>query len=208
MGIQTEMIRIPGAQLCLIDGEESVHMQSGDFALSLLKQTHSPLAVVVANVGEVQWPVGKDAPVLKVWTRRYTFALPGLVYGLILPDTTSNIVLQQLENILARYCAFQIHHEIANSGMVIKLHPSCSPDLYPSPYFRMMNFGGSLATEWRSSSWLMDLAPCSVITWFLKFLCSEKLTLFWSLSLNNLIRCACFCYFRSCSQYGDGEGGA
>jgi hypothetical protein len=134
MGIQTEMIRIPGAQLCLIDGEESVHMQSGDFALSLLKQTHSPLAVVVANVGEVQWPVGKDAPVLKVWTRRYTFALPGLVYGLILPDTTSNIVLQQLENILARYCAFQIHHEIANSGMVIKLHPSCSPDLNPSPY--------------------------------------------------------------------------
>lgn len=177
MGIQTEMIRIPGAQLCLIDGEESVHMQSGAFALSLLKQTHSPLAVVVANVGEVQWPVGKDAPVLKVWTRRYTFALPGLVYGLILPDNISNIVLQQLENILARYCAFQIHHEIAVSGMVIKLHPSRStpnPLLLTLPFRILAPF---LATGWRSSSLLMDLAPLQHHV-FLKFRCSDKLSLF------------------------------
>ncbi|XP_024375084.1 senescence/dehydration-associated protein At4g35985, chloroplastic [Physcomitrium patens] len=115
MGSQRELINIRGAQLYLIDGEETVIMQSGDFSLKLLKQTHSPLAVVVANVGEVQWPVGKDAPALKVFHRRYTFALPGLVYGMILPESTSAEILQQLEIILAEYSTFETHHEIANS---------------------------------------------------------------------------------------------
>jgi hypothetical protein len=110
-------VRIRGAQLCLIDGEESVLMQKGDFCLRLLKQEHSPLAAIVAAVGEVQWPVGKDAPVLKVWNRRYTFALPGLVYGLIFPaETTPLEVLQQLEAVMDRYCTFEVHREIAIAG--------------------------------------------------------------------------------------------
>ncbi|KAG0576632.1 hypothetical protein KC19_5G095100 [Ceratodon purpureus] len=116
MGSQRELINIPGAQLYLIDGEESVLMMSGGFSLKLLKQTRSPLAVVVANVGEVQWPVGKDAPVLKVWNWRYTFALPGLVYGMILPDTTPIAVLNNFEAILSEYSTFETHHEIANAA--------------------------------------------------------------------------------------------
>lgn len=116
MGSQRELINIRGAHLYLIDGKESVLMTGGEFSLKLLKQTHSPLAVVVANVGDVQWPVGKDAPVLKLWNRRYTFALPGLVYGMILPDTTPIGVLQQLESILTEYSTFELHHEIVNAG--------------------------------------------------------------------------------------------
>jgi hypothetical protein len=117
MGSETELVRIRGAQLCLIDGEESVLMQKGDFCLRLLKQEHSPLAAIVAAVGEVQWPVGKDAPVLKVWNRHYTFALPGLVYGLIFPaETTPLEVLQQLEAVMDRYCTFEVHREIAIAG--------------------------------------------------------------------------------------------
>lgn len=115
MGSQRELINFSGARLYLIDGEESVLMTSGEFSLKLLKQTYSPLAVVVASVGEVQWPVGKDAPALKVWNRRYTFALPGLVYGLILPDTTPFSTLHHLETILAEYTTFETHHEIANA---------------------------------------------------------------------------------------------
>ncbi|CAK9207889.1 unnamed protein product [Sphagnum troendelagicum] len=115
-GSEVELVkRIRGAQLFLVDGEESVLMQCGDFSIRLLKQAHpSPLAAVVASVGQVQWPVGKDAPILKVWNRRYTFALPGLVYGLLFPEIgTPAIVLQQLESVLDQYCTFQIHQEIA-----------------------------------------------------------------------------------------------
>ncbi|CAK9208026.1 unnamed protein product [Sphagnum troendelagicum] len=115
-GSEVELVkRIRGAQLFLVDGEESVLMQCGDFSIRLLKQAHpSPLAAVVASVGQVQWPVGKDAPILKVWNRRYTFALPGLVYGLLFPEIeTPAIVLQQLESVMDQYCTFQIHQEIA-----------------------------------------------------------------------------------------------
>ena len=122
MGSQRELINMRGAQLYLIDGEESVLMTSGEFSLKFLKQTHSPLAVVVANVVEVQWPIGKDAPILKVWNRRYTFALPGLVYGMILPDSTPTDVLQHFEAILSEYSTFETHHEIANAGRLSFLH--------------------------------------------------------------------------------------
>ncbi|CAM6045527.1 unnamed protein product [Sphagnum compactum] len=112
MGSETELVKIAGAQLCLIDGEESVLMQCGDFSLRLLKQAHSPLAAVVAAVGEVQWPVGKDAPVLKVWNRRYTFALPGLVYGILFPDDTPEHVIEQLEGVMDQFCTFEVHQEM------------------------------------------------------------------------------------------------
>lgn len=116
MGSQRELVNIKGAQLYLIDGEESVLMTSGEFSFNLLKQKSSPLAVVVASVGEVQWPIGKDAPSLKVWNRRYTFALPGLVYGMILPDSTPVAVLNHLDSILSEFSTFETHHEIANAG--------------------------------------------------------------------------------------------
>lgn len=114
MGSETEMVKISGAQLFLIDREESVLMQKGDFSLRLVKQEHSPLAAIVAAVGEVQWPIGKDAPALKVWNRHYTFALPGLmVYGLLFPAETPVEVLQQLEAVMNHYCTFAVHQEIA-----------------------------------------------------------------------------------------------
>ncbi|CAM6045078.1 unnamed protein product [Sphagnum compactum] len=114
MGSETEMVKISGAQLFLIDREESVLMQKGDFSLRLVKQEHSPLAAIVAAVGEVQWPIGKDAPALKVWNRHYTFALPGLmVYGLLFPAETPVEVLQQLEAVMNHYCTFEVHQEIA-----------------------------------------------------------------------------------------------
>lgn len=122
MGSQRELISMRNVQLYLIDGEESMMMQSGEFSLKLLKQSHSPLAVVVANVGEVQWPVGKDAPVLKLFHRRYTFALPGLVYGMILPESTPVSALHTLEVILAEYSTFETHPEIASA------HPLAARD--------------------------------------------------------------------------------
>jgi spartin len=117
MGSETEVMKISGAQLFLIDREESVLMQKGDFSLRLVKQEHSPLAAIVAAVGEVQWPIGKDAPALKVWNRHYTFALPGLmVYGLLFPAETPVEVLQQLEAVMNHYCTFEVHQEIAAAG--------------------------------------------------------------------------------------------
>ncbi len=68
MGSEVELVkRVSGAQLFLVDVEESVLMQCGEFSLRLLKQTHSPLAAVVASVGEVQWPIHFCSAGFGVW---------------------------------------------------------------------------------------------------------------------------------------------
>eukprot|EP01018_Ginkgo_biloba_P038049 Gb_40006 [translate_table: standard] len=115
-GSENELLRIRGAQLCLIDGEESVIIQSGDFAFHVIKQTESPLAATVGLVGDFQWPVGKDSPALKVGNKKYAFALPGLVYGLVLPANTPVEAVQSLEGLLQQYSTFEQYPEISDGA--------------------------------------------------------------------------------------------
>lgn len=107
MGSQVELVRIRGTDLFLIDGEESVLMQSGDLVLVLQKQQRTPLAACVAMVGEVEWPVGKDAPVLRLADGRYSFALPGFAYGMVLPEGVPPELVRHLEQLLRVYATFE-----------------------------------------------------------------------------------------------------
>ncbi|MCO5571240.1 hypothetical protein L7F22_024976 [Adiantum nelumboides] len=59
-----ELFTTRRAKLYLVDGSQSALMQSGQFSLMLVKNPVSQLAAVVAMVGEVQWPVGRDASVI------------------------------------------------------------------------------------------------------------------------------------------------
>ncbi|XP_057873951.2 protein EARLY-RESPONSIVE TO DEHYDRATION 7, chloroplastic isoform X1 [Cryptomeria japonica] len=113
-GSENELVRIRGAQLCLIDGKESVILQSGDFALHVIKQNQSSLAAVVGLVGDLQWPVGRDSPVVMVGSKKYAFALPGLLYGLLLPSNTPVEAEQNLEGLLQYYSAFETHLEVSD----------------------------------------------------------------------------------------------
>ncbi|KAJ7557263.1 hypothetical protein O6H91_05G119400 [Diphasiastrum complanatum] len=115
-GCQIELFKTKGAQLYLLDGEASVLMQTGDFSLHLIKQANSLLAAVVASVGDVQWPVGKDSPVFKSGKASYTLALPGIVYGLKLLESTPSGALHQLEALMLLYSTFEVHPDI-ETGM-------------------------------------------------------------------------------------------
>lgn len=133
-GSENELLRIRGAQLCLIDGEESVIIQSGDFAFHVIKQSQSPLAAVVGLVGDFQWPVGKDSPVIKVGTKKYSFALSRLpVYGLVLPGNTPVEAEQSLEGLLQQYSTFETHPEVSdgieNSDQTAWLAAHVMPDV-------------------------------------------------------------------------------
>ncbi|KAH9295189.1 hypothetical protein KI387_038777 [Taxus chinensis] len=114
-GSENELLRIKGAELCLIDRKESVIMiQSGDFSFNVIKQTHSPLAAVVGLVGDLQWPVGRDSPSMKVGNKKYAFALPGeILYGLLLPGDTPLEAEQSLEGLLHHYSMFESHPEVS-----------------------------------------------------------------------------------------------
>ncbi|EFJ13971.1 hypothetical protein SELMODRAFT_424165 [Selaginella moellendorffii] len=121
-GNDIELLTLKNAQLFLVDQEESVAMQRGDFKLVLTKQLHSPLAAVVATVKDVEWPVGKDCPVLKLGRGCYSFCLPGFSYGLLLdratPDASASSssssssddfsgAIDQLELFLEKYCTYE-----------------------------------------------------------------------------------------------------
>ncbi|CAM6086983.1 unnamed protein product [Calypogeia fissa] len=120
-GTESELVRIGGAQLYLLDEVESVRMGTGFFALIMIVHANTHLAALVAQVAEFQWPIGKDAPVLKIANLRYTFAMPGLVYGLILPDNTTLEQVQRFESYLRQYCTFEIRPEIAKAAGVSDL---------------------------------------------------------------------------------------
>ncbi|CAM6109295.1 unnamed protein product [Calypogeia fissa] len=120
-GTESELLRIGGAQLYLLDEVESVRMGTGDFALIMMVQANTRLATLVAQVAEFQWPIGKDAPVLQIANLRYTFAMPGLLYGLILPDSTALDLVQRFESYLRHYCTFEIRPEVAEVAGVSDL---------------------------------------------------------------------------------------
>lgn len=109
---ERELFRREGAELYLIvEGEgESVMMQKGEFVLLLVKHACSPLAAVVAMVGDMQWPVGKDSLVLKGKENRYSFSLPAsLTFALAFippaaPDRLHH--LQRLDCLLHQYSTF------------------------------------------------------------------------------------------------------
>lgn len=114
---ETDLFRSQGAKLFLIDGEESVLLQMGDFALFLVKHARSPLAAVVAMVNDVQWPVGKDSPVIRVGDRSFTYALPGLMYGLVLAEHTDAADVQKLEVLLREYATFEVHSDVTTAAI-------------------------------------------------------------------------------------------
>ncbi|BFI25559.1 spartin [Marchantia polymorpha subsp. ruderalis] len=131
-GTETELLRISGAQLFLLDGEESVRMGVGNFALMMTVQAQTPLAAMVAQVADVQWPVGKDGPVLKLANYRYTFSIPGLLYGVILPKDVSKELIQKFESLMQQYCTFEVRPDILKAAEIRNLrlrHPPAPNDV-------------------------------------------------------------------------------
>eukprot|EP00250_Pteridium_aquilinum_P001620 c11810_g3_i1 orf=200-862(+) len=99
-----ELFRSRDAQLVLVEGDERLLMESGDFVILLVKNTVSQLAAVLAMVGEVQWPVGRDSAVAKEGVASFSFSLPGpLKYSVELGSTASAADVQRLEKLVEEY---------------------------------------------------------------------------------------------------------
>ncbi|RWR93049.1 LOW QUALITY PROTEIN: hypothetical protein CKAN_02228100 [Cinnamomum micranthum f. kanehirae] len=108
-GTESEMIRINGTELYLMGDERIAVIRTGEFAVRVVKQLQSPLSAAFCIVGDHQWPLGKDCPVLRVGLRRFSFALPGFLYGLALPENCSEDELKRLEETLMRFSCYGSH---------------------------------------------------------------------------------------------------
>ncbi|KAL5992270.1 hypothetical protein ACLOJK_013186 [Asimina triloba] len=109
-GTDTVLVRVAAAGLWIIGHDQSaaivIAICSGEFLVRVLSQSGSSLSMAVCMVGDHQWPLAIDTPVLKVGPRRFSFALPGFFLGLALPDSCTGSDLK-LQGILMRFCAFE-----------------------------------------------------------------------------------------------------
>lgn len=70
------LLQIQGCRAHLIDGSEAVELAAGDFELVQVTDNGVALAMVVRIGNDLQWPVIKDEPVVKLDSRDYLFTLP------------------------------------------------------------------------------------------------------------------------------------
>ncbi|PKA60496.1 hypothetical protein AXF42_Ash017902 [Apostasia shenzhenica] len=113
-GTDTELIAISGAQpskLFALCGDRfgcSRAFRAGKFSvrvIGLAGGCHVAMAICV--VEDHQWMLARDSMALRVGERAFVFALPGVLYGLSLPDGCSEAELERLEETFARYSAYQ-----------------------------------------------------------------------------------------------------
>ncbi|KAK2663028.1 hypothetical protein Ddye_001602 [Dipteronia dyeriana] len=75
----------------------------GKFGVNLIIQSMSPLMMVTCTVYGLQWPISKDAPIIRVGQRRFAFGIPGLVYGLQFPSSCEEENMNTLERIFMKF---------------------------------------------------------------------------------------------------------
>ncbi|MCL7031248.1 hypothetical protein MKW94_003130 [Papaver nudicaule] len=70
------LLRIPGCTVNLVQEGEAVEIAKGYFNLVKLSAENVPLAILVKVGDEIQWPLTKDEPVVKIDELDYLFSLP------------------------------------------------------------------------------------------------------------------------------------
>ncbi|VAI93567.1 unnamed protein product [Triticum turgidum subsp. durum] len=116
------LLRVPGAQLHLIDRQRSHPLAAGELSLHRIRAGDTSLAAIAA-LGAVQWPLARDVAAVKLDPRHYSFsfAVPAsaddpapdpLHYGLTLsaPDP-------RLDALLAAYTRFSAHSVAGSEGL-------------------------------------------------------------------------------------------
>lgn len=113
------LIKIPGAVVHLIDKKRSVQLASGELNIVRLKQGDNIVAVLARIGDEVQWPLAKDEPTVKLNRSHYFFSLRVpedekedgvelLNYGLSIAAKGQDDLLREFDGILERYSGFSV----------------------------------------------------------------------------------------------------
>lgn len=76
MRTEQVLLQIPRCRVHLIDESEAVELASGDFKLVKVSDNGVTLAMIVRIGHDLQWPVIRDEPVVKLDARDYLFTLP------------------------------------------------------------------------------------------------------------------------------------
>ncbi|KAK7379444.1 hypothetical protein VNO80_04905 [Phaseolus coccineus] len=73
-------------------------LSAGPFTLKTIKQINCPILAHICCVDKFKWPLTKDSVILRVTTRTFVIALPGLLYALQFPGLCCRHRLRILSN--------------------------------------------------------------------------------------------------------------
>ncbi|OIW08925.1 hypothetical protein TanjilG_05901 [Lupinus angustifolius] len=77
---QEVLIQIPGCKVHLVDDGEALELALGEFKIVKVVDQNVSLATIIKVGNDLQWPLTKDEPVVKVDDLHYLFSLP-MKYG-------------------------------------------------------------------------------------------------------------------------------
>lgn len=70
------LLSIPGCKAHLMDAGEAIELANGDFVLFRISDDNVSVAFTIKVGDELQWPLTKDEPVVKLDALHYLFSLP------------------------------------------------------------------------------------------------------------------------------------
>lgn len=73
---QEVLLQIPGCRAHLMDGGEALELANGEFKLERIMEDEVSLATIIKVGEDLQWPLTKDEPVVKLNSLNYLFSLP------------------------------------------------------------------------------------------------------------------------------------
>ncbi|KAL2479882.1 Senescence/dehydration-associated protein-related [Abeliophyllum distichum] len=105
------LLMIPECKVYLMDGGEALELANGDFTLFRLSDENLSLATTIKVGDELQWPLTKDEPVVKLDALNYLFSLPmkddkPLSYGVTFSEKINGENLGFLDSFLKEHSLF------------------------------------------------------------------------------------------------------
>ncbi|KAL2500926.1 Senescence/dehydration-associated protein-related [Forsythia ovata] len=105
------LLTIPECKVYLMDEGEALDLANGDFTLFRLSDENLSLATTIKVGDELQWPLTKDEPVVKLDALNYLFSLPmkddkPLSYGVAFSEKINGENLGFLDSFLKEHSLF------------------------------------------------------------------------------------------------------
>lgn len=105
------LLHIPGCVVNLMEEGQTIELGRGDFSIYVLSDQNIPLATIIKVANNLQWPLTKDEPVVKLDAFHYLFTLPmkggdPLNYGVSFSDRCDKNLLGSLDSFLREHSCF------------------------------------------------------------------------------------------------------
>lgn len=141
------LLRLPGAQLHLIDRRRSLPLAAGDLSLLRIRDGDTSLAAT-ARLGPIQWPLARDVAAVRLDPCHYSFSLTvpaspddPLHYGLTLSDPNP-----RLDGVLATYTRFSAHSVVGSEGLADRVRGEVEAAAYWTAVApNVEEYGGTVA---------------------------------------------------------------